>query len=134
MATVTLCAACDHICELVGCDSGLTVYLEGQLPDSLAIEIVNDNQAPPAQHFTNVKEYGAVAAYWNYLPDLVTIRVSWATASVEATAKPEYSNYRPNGPDCPPECRVAAVYIDMDRLRRRVLPMATQRSIRSRGV
>jgi hypothetical protein len=122
LASTALCAACDHLCTLIGCVNGLTVEFEDLLPNSLAVEVLDDEHAPPAQHLTNTSEYGAVAYFEDYHPTDVTIRVSWATASITASARPEYHEWRPNGPDCDPECRSAYVLVDLNHLRRSVLP------------
>ena len=82
LAAASLCVACDHLCTLVGCVSGLTVEFEGPLPDSLTVEVLDDEHAPPAQHLTNTTEYGAVAYFEDYYPKNITIRVSWSTASI----------------------------------------------------
>ena len=41
----------------------------------------------------------------------LTVRVSTGTRSTEVSVQPAYQLTRPNGPDCPPECRSARVPI-----------------------
>jgi hypothetical protein len=122
LAAAAFCAACDQLCELVGCTGGLWVQLEGSLPDSFTVEVLVEENVLRAQHFANAGDDRG-AFFRDFYPEEVTIRVSWATASVTASAQPDYRKWRPNGPDCPPECRMAEVVVDLTHRRRHVLPL-----------
>jgi hypothetical protein len=47
----------------------------------------------------------------DFTPASVTIRVLTGTQTTEVTRQPMYEVTRPNGPECPPECRNARVIV-----------------------
>jgi hypothetical protein len=49
----------------------------------------------------------------DYTPEEVTLTVHWNGQSKTQTVSPSYYSFRPNGPDCPPECRSAFVEITL---------------------
>jgi hypothetical protein len=97
----------DRACTSIGCEDGLSVQIE----------------APPAEAFTlQALVGGAVTATFEcpgggcafaFLREVgaeeVTLRLTWAGGAREATVRPEYVAFQPNGPDCPPVCRQAVV-------------------------
>ena len=122
LAAATLCSACDHDCNLMGCGIGLSVRLKGILPDTFTVEVLAEGHDPVALHCYPANRYYCFAVVHDFHPEEVTIRVSGATAYVEVTTRPEYDIYRPNGPDCGTECRSAEVVIDLTHRRRHLLP------------
>ena len=57
--------------------------------------------------------------FWGLVVPEVTIEVAWDSVTVTQAFHPEYGIVRPNGPDCPGECHVAGVTLQLAELRRR---------------
>jgi hypothetical protein len=112
---LTLTGCSDHlqlVCTLIGCDSGLEIQV---------------NPVPTTPFRVEASALGYSAVYTQECPDpadctriflpeftpaVVRIRliVGADTTFIEAT-NPEYTEVRPNGPDCPPLCRIGHVTI-----------------------
>jgi len=106
-------------CEMVGCDSGLTVRLTGDPTAPFRVEVF---AGAPGQQPMYVYECADVSRCRQdaFFPGLIlesaAIRVTTAGGSRLTTFdRIEYRTYRPNGDDCPPECRQAMVTADIPR-------------------
>jgi hypothetical protein len=106
-----------QVCTEIGCHSGLTIQLEGTIPEAYSVEI----SVPGDEPFRVECPQGGEPVYCEgdrlflaeRTPEEVTVRVSWEDNSVVETLQPTYETIRPNGPDCPPECRQAEVKLNL---------------------
>ena len=112
-----------NICTMIGCSDSLWVHLTGELPQSYTIKAANwfsfysvtidcPNDQDSAKAWC--KEDGAVFfSDPRSIPNELTITVTWEGHSKTETFKPVYSTYRPNGPDCEPECLKSDVTVEL---------------------
>ena len=113
-ACVALLAGCNGIsgaCTLIGCDSGLVVLLAQAPTGPYRIEVFSREDAPHYAFDCAVPGQCGDVRFVDYTPESVTIRVTTSAGTREQTAQPKYSVYRPNGPNCEPTCRSAAVTV-----------------------
>lgn len=119
---VLLAAACSgpfdpsgSVCTGIGCDSGLTVRLEGTPPAGpVRVELLTSDGG--ARYVYDCPEPGRCAAgafFPGFTGDYVRVRVTTASGAVTREARPAYTETRPNGPDCPPACRTATVTVPL---------------------
>jgi hypothetical protein len=115
----------EHVCTLVGCESSLNVHLEGAMPDTFTVTAKVPErpdsviQCPQEWGDCRDEEWNGLVWFFGLVVPEVTIEVAWDSFAVTQTFQPEYGVVRPNGPDCPPECRVAGVTLQQSKLRRR---------------
>jgi hypothetical protein len=110
-----LLAACastsepQRVCTLIGCDDGLSVEVKSSLQQSFTVNVRTGTQTlhtfrcdpgQPCQAFVR-----------NQTPAEVTVSIDAGGGQqpVSRTYHPEYQINRPNGPDCPPDCKQAMV-------------------------
>jgi hypothetical protein len=101
-----------HVCTRAGCSSGLEVVLERTPPEPFRVEL--EVPGTPARFVYRCDEPARCADrvfFADFTPDYVRIRVITGTDTVTQAAQPTYEELRPNGPDCPPTCRVARVRV-----------------------
>ncbi|HEX6064680.1 MAG TPA: hypothetical protein VFZ04_10700, partial [Longimicrobiales bacterium] len=115
---LVLVAACvganqepERVCTLIGCNNGLAVEVNSSLQQSVTVtvqagaQVIHTFQCDPGQPCRAFVD--------NQTPDEVTVHVQTAQGTVSRTYRPEYKLNRPNGPDCPPECRQATVTVNV---------------------
>ena len=107
--SLTSCCAVNTACTLIGCDDGLVVEVEGNLPPGVSVEAVaGDGER-------RVKECAqgtfCVVVFEGFHPNEVTVSATTGERAVTVTVEPEYAELRPNGRCCPPTCRTATVSI-----------------------
>lgn len=114
-------------CTEIGCSSGLTVRLVGNVPDAFTIAAQRPGQPPivaicPEGRITVPdREAGASAIcqpdgvfFDNFTPEEVEIVVRVGQSNnVSRLVKPTYEKVQPNGPGCPPVCEQAVVEIEL---------------------
>jgi hypothetical protein len=97
-------------CSLIGC-TGLVVEVTGA-PVLTPITIVVTAPDGSTRSATCTAATGTCSvSFYDFTPASITIRVSTATQTTEVTRQPMYEVTRPNGPECPPECRGARVTV-----------------------
>lgn len=115
---LVLVAACvganqepERVCTLIGCNNGLAVEVSSSLQQSLTVTV----QAGAQVLHTFQCDAGQPCRAFvdNQTPEEVTVHVQTAQGTVSKTYRPEYKLNRPNGPDCPPECRQATVTVNI---------------------
>ena len=98
-----------RVCTLIGCDDGLSVVVNHTLPQSFTVTVRVATQTlhtfrcdpgQPCQAFVR-----------NQTPEEVTVSIDAGGGQppVSRTYRPEYRINRPNGADCPPDCKQATV-------------------------
>ena len=94
-------------CTKVGCSSGLAVEVTNSLQQAVTVNVRSGNQiihtfrCEPGQPCRSFIE--------NQTPERVVVSVQYSGGPVSKEFTPVYQMNRPNGPDCPPDCRQATV-------------------------
>jgi len=97
-------------CTLIGC-TGLVIEVTGA-PGSTPVTVVVSAPDGSTRSTTCTSATGTCpVSFPDFTPASVTIRVSTATQTIEVTRQPMYETTRPNGAECPPECRNARVTV-----------------------
>jgi hypothetical protein len=102
------------ICTEIGCESGVEIRVVPQPVGPFRVEV-----SPPGSLASYVRdcENGATCTrvfFADFTPDYVNVRVIVTSDTVYLEAiRLEYDEFRPNGPDCPPLCRIARVDVKL---------------------
>jgi hypothetical protein len=107
----------------MGCSDSLIVDLLGDIPDTFTIEAsspegeiiretcIRDDPGPiwsEAEGLTAVCAPASIT-FFDFAPEEVTIALTWETGSTTGSFQPTYVPFRPNGPDCSPECETGRI-------------------------
>jgi hypothetical protein len=98
-------------CTGIECSNALVVELGGGVPSSYTIEARGNNEI--RSYTCTEASLCREAVFTGFTPTQVTIRVTWSGGSAEEVVTPSYEVVQPNGPDCPPTCRLAVVTITL---------------------
>ena len=114
LVAAAFAAGCDltgpSACTLIGC-TGLVVEVTGA-PALTPVTVVVTAPDGSTRSGTCTSAGGACpVSFFDFTPATITIRVSTGTQTTEVTRQPMYEVTRPNGPECPPECRNARVTV-----------------------
>jgi hypothetical protein len=96
-------------CTLIGCSNGLSVEVTGTAGARATVEVRASGQT--TQTFECVAGQPCRGFLENYMPDQATVTIRLADRTVERSVTPQYRLNRPNGANCPPECRQATVQV-----------------------
>ena len=97
-------------CTLIGC-TGLVVEVTGA-PGQTPVTVVVTAPDGSTRSSTCSSTAGTCpVSFPDFTPASVTIRVLTGTQTTEVTRQPVYEVTRPNGPECPPECRNARLTV-----------------------
>jgi hypothetical protein len=97
-------------CTLIGC-TGLVVEVTGA-PSLTPVTVVVTASVGSARSATCTTATGTCpVSFPDFTPASLTVRVSSGTRSTELAVQPAYLLTRPNGAECPPECRSARVTV-----------------------
>jgi hypothetical protein len=116
LALVAGCSLVDGpetVCTLIGCESGLHVRLETLPAGPVKIEVFGQSgDAAPAYTYDCTR---SACDQTVFFPGMIleqgSVRVT-SSAGIRSTAiRPFYNSHRPNGPNCPPDCRQATVTV-----------------------
>jgi hypothetical protein len=109
--------ACDDVigqgCTEIGCFDGLRVVVQGVADveyEVVASELDGATQTGACQA---VSDGTCSVFFFQYYPSEVTLHVTGADQSLSITLQPAYEESQPNGPDCPPTCRLSTVEVDL---------------------
>lgn len=98
-------------CTLIGCNDGLRVTVGGAVPAQFTVRVLaGDSTLRTVECRTGTP---CDVFIENTTPEQVTVEIASTTGVVTRTATPEYTIARPNGPNCPPECRQGEVAITL---------------------
>jgi hypothetical protein len=98
-----------RVCTLIGCNDGLNVIVNASLQQDYTVTVSSGAQT--LHTFTCRPGQPCQAFVDNHTPAQVTVSVATAAGPVSKTFTPEYKVTKPNGPDCPPDCRQASVTV-----------------------
>lgn len=103
-----------EVCTLIGCESGLSVELVGDVPEEYTISVEPADGGPSRTVECGPESAcGAAVFFADFTPDSVRVTVEADGTTTSEPFKPSYELVRPNGPDCPPECRQATVVVEL---------------------
>jgi hypothetical protein len=101
--------ASQRVCTMIGCENGLAVEVNGSLQQSFTVNVRSGTQV--IHTFRCDPGQPCRAFVSNQTPAEVTVVVETAQGPVSKSFTPEYRLNRPNGADCPPECKQATVTV-----------------------
>jgi hypothetical protein len=112
LVAVTACASSEpdegpRVCTMIGCSNGLSIVVNSTVQQDLTVTVLSGEQT--LHSFTCRAGQPCQTFLENQTPMNVTVRVTSSAGTVSREYAPEYRMNRPNGPDCPPECRQATV-------------------------
>jgi len=99
------------VCTLIACSDGITVEVQGNVPDSYTVTARAGTETR-SRECSRAQPCDATM-FENFTPENVIIEVTSAAGTVRREVRPEYRKVRPNGPDCPPECRQARIVVTL---------------------
>lgn len=97
-------------CTLIGC-TGLVVEVTGAAAQTPVTVVVTGPDGSARSATCTAATGTCPVSFVDFTPASLTVRVSSGTQSKELTVQPAYQLTRPNGPECPPECRSARVTV-----------------------
>ena len=98
-----------RVCTLIGCNDGLNVVVNASLQQDYTVTVTSGGQT--LHTFSCRAGQPCQAFVENKTPATVTVGVATAMGPVSKEFTPEYRVNKPNGPDCPPDCRQATVTV-----------------------
>ena len=101
-----------RVCTMIGCEDGLAVEVNSSLRQSFTVNVRSGNQV--IHTFRCDPGQPCRAFVSNQTPAQVTVTLETAQGLVSRTFQPEYRMNRPNGSDCPPECRQATITVSVN--------------------
>ena len=114
MISMTSCGSpTSTACTLIACGDFLIVeVLATSTPVEVALYV--DGQPDPARvEMCQVREGSCIVGFPDFVHDEVTIRITRDQGSTDFTVQPNYEVVQPNGPRCPPRCRIANVQVSV---------------------
>ncbi len=100
-------------CTLIGCEDGLSVDVQGDLPASYTVSLEAAGMAMVEYQCTAAAPCSVPHFVPDFTPETVVVRVQGGGVDYSETVTPEYTISRPNGPDCPPECQQATIVVQV---------------------
>ena len=97
-------------CTKMGCESGLSVLVEGTPQGAYRVEARATGEAPRVRDCPSPQQCGAIF-FADFLPAEVTVEVIAGAKRSARTVRPQVETLQPNGPGCPPTCRQARVTV-----------------------
>ena len=101
------------ICTDMGCSSGLEVELLGTLPAEYRLTFGVPGSQDLYVDCTQDSPCWPPIFIEDFFPETVRVTVSSGEQSWTTLATPEYEEFQPNGPQCPPTCRVGHVLLQV---------------------
>jgi hypothetical protein len=98
-------------CTQIGCTDGLSLQVSGLTAGSYTVTVSAASRiigtfsctaGQPCVHFIE-----------NQTPDEVSVVVQGGGGGATRNYRPEYRKTRPNGPNCPPECKQATLVVTL---------------------
>ncbi|HEY0674163.1 MAG TPA: hypothetical protein VGD27_17945 [Longimicrobiales bacterium] len=117
LSLIVVCAACSsnevvRACTEIGCSNGLAIEVSSGLQQAITVHVRSGTQT--LHTFRCEPNQPCQAFVADQTPAQVTIVVDAPEGELSKTYQPEYRTNRPNGPDCPPECRQATVRLSVN--------------------
>jgi len=114
-------------CTAVGCGPTLQIEFSGTAPADFVLTVTYSSGEKASVHCINgttlydnqaVSVKSAVCvqngvSFLNFTPQPATITIQWTGGEISQSLQPDYKTFRPNGPQCEPECRTAQIVFDL---------------------
>jgi hypothetical protein len=102
-------------CTLIGCTSGLSVQLNPLPSGTFRVEVSVGGFGAPNQSLYTFDCNASPCPVNVFFPGLVInhgfVRVTTSAGAKVTEIHPIYESHRPNGADCPPDCRQATIAV-----------------------
>lgn len=109
-----LCATgCHGDCTLIGCYSGLAIRFATPPTAPFHVEAASPDSGPRSYDCSNNTGCRAEPNITGYVPQTVTLTVTYQGRSTTTTVRPLYQESAPNGKGCSPTCRQATVTLPL---------------------
>lgn len=102
-----------HACTLIGCVDAVVVELLGVPAQTVMTVEVDAPGATPQMRTCSTSDGRCAVTFESFAPETLTVLVSGGAESVAFTVQPAYVISRPNGRDCPPECRSTQLTVQL---------------------
>lgn len=102
------------VCTLIGCESGVRIELAEPLTEGATVTLEPDEPGGVAVSFqcTAASPCESPLFARDFTPESLTVRIQGGGIDYSESFTPTYTVSRPNGPRCPPECRIATIVVD----------------------
>lgn len=102
------------VCTQIGCESGVRIELAEPLPEGATVTLASDRPGGVAVSFqcTAASPCESPLFARDFTPESLTVRIQGGGIDYSESFIPTYTASRPNGPNCPPECRNATIVVD----------------------
>jgi hypothetical protein len=90
-------------CTLIGCADGITVTIDGDVPTTYTVALLDGDRELTTMECQAGSPCEVMAT--GAQPEEVTVEIRSDAGTERRTVALQYETTRPNGPDCPPECR-----------------------------
>ena len=96
-------------CTMIGCSNGLSIRVNSTQTSNYSVTVSANNQV--IGRFDCTAGQQCMNFIENQTPDSISVVIQSSGGTVTRSYRPEYQNNRPNGPNCPPECKQATVIV-----------------------
>jgi hypothetical protein len=100
-------------CTEIGCDSGIRVRFDQAPPPETIVTMTVTGSAPRVVRCGIDAPCDDGVWFSGLTPDRVVVTVSTPEGEWEQEMRPDYEEFQPNGPDCPPTCIVAELMAEL---------------------
>jgi hypothetical protein len=105
--------ACGMDCTLIGCDSGLALRFPTPPTAPFHVEATSPDSGPRSYDCSNNTGCLFGTNIPDYLPETVTLVVTYQGRTSTTIVRPAYEVSRPNGKGCGPLCRQATITLPL---------------------
>ncbi|HJQ35979.1 MAG TPA: hypothetical protein VKB93_02460 [Thermoanaerobaculia bacterium] len=112
LAAATACSSATAVCTLIGCESGVTVHLSALPSGPFHVEVKPSGASDVRYVFdcTGASDCRQDIFFPGLITEDVIVTVTVGSASKQTqVSNLAYESQRPNGADCPPDCRTVTV-------------------------
>ncbi|MDB4888985.1 MAG: hypothetical protein JWL61_840 [Gemmatimonadetes bacterium] len=105
--------ACGATCTLIGCDSGLTIQFATVPTAPIHIDATSADGGNRTYDCEKNTGCGIPTILKDYVPQNVTLTVTYQGRTTTTTVRPSYNESTPNGSGCGPACRSATIPLSL---------------------
>ena len=117
-----------HLCTLMGCFDSLELSLVVEPPQEYTVKVIDTCSGETRSVTCEPGKYKAsypystsngatcndgIVTFLGFDPGEVNIEIAWQTGDFFTVGQPAYESFRPNGRNCPPECRQGKLLVDL---------------------
>lgn len=98
-------------CTLIGCTNGLAVVVNTSLQQQMTVTVKAGTQTLATLQCSAGTPCNTFIE--NQTPSEVQVTINVSGGTVNRTYNPQYQMHRPNGENCPPECKQATITVNV---------------------